>query len=249
MDPDRLPLPDRSTTAAWSMRELALLLGITALAAALRLFRMEAWSCSGDEAQTWRAITAPLDAAHGFFAMPQSNHPLGFLMLRWLCDAEILRGTSEGWLRLPFVFAGTLAVPLLAVLARGLLGNGAALVAALLLSIHPEHIHVSQSAHPLGLALVLGLAGVTAVQRGLRWSAAIPLLAAGACDPLGWSAALVAVTTRAPRHWQRRVLCAAAVVAVPALVLSAVPLSAAVLILAAAGLCVLQPLPAGIALG
>ncbi len=251
MHPDeRAPLPvDRPAMAAWSTRQLALLLAITALAAMLRLFRIEVWSWSGAEAETWRAVTMPLAGEAGFVATPASYHPLAVLALRWLLDAGVLPGSGEGWLRLPFAFAGTLAVPLLAVLARGMIGNVAALVAALLLAIHPGHIHVCQSAQPLGLALVLGLIGVTAAQRRRRWIAAAALLAAGGCDPLGWSAAAVAGAGALPRRWQRGLLVAAALPAVSVSLLALPSLSLPVLVLAAAGLCVVQPLPLALALG
>lgn len=250
LDDRRPPLPaDRPATAAWSTQQLALLLAITALAAALRLFRIEAWSWSGAEAETWRAISMPLQGAGGFFSTPAANQPLGFLALRWLVDAGMLPGTGEGWLRLPFAFTGTLVVPLLAVLARGMIGNAAALLAALLLAIHPEHIHVSQSAHALGLALALGLIGVTAAQRRRPWLAAPALLAAPACDPLGWSAALVVVAALPKHRWQQGLAIAAGVLAAPALLLAIDSLSLPVVVLAAAGLCVLRPVPLALALG
>ncbi|MFY9344469.1 MAG: hypothetical protein WAT39_18390, partial [Planctomycetota bacterium] len=133
---------------AWTARAQVVLCAITALAAAVRLFRLELWSLDASEVGTWRAITMPLDGPDGWFASAASSAPLVPLALRWLLD-HVLPGSGEGWLRLVFAFAGTLAVPLLGLLAARFATVPVALGAAALLASHPLHVAASQTADPL----------------------------------------------------------------------------------------------------
>lgn len=144
--------PNRSR----SWREFAALLAITCVAAVLRLFHLEQWSLSPVEAATWRAATMPLDA---FYADPMSRSPLALLGLRWLLDTGWLSFHGEGWLRLPVAFVGTVTVPLLALVGTTWVERRTALVAALLLAVHPWHVIASQTA---AVPVVVGGVGLLA---------------------------------------------------------------------------------------
>ncbi|HEB53062.1 MAG TPA: hypothetical protein ENI87_07405 [bacterium] len=220
--------------ARWTSLDLLLLAAVTVAAAFVRLWSIEQWSFDAYEAVTWRAVTQPLDA---FAASEQSRFPLVYLLLRWLIDAGVLPGVTEGWLRLPFAFVATLAVPLAAVLARPLLGRGVARLAATALAVHPLHVMFGQTATPVGIATTVVLAaGVVAMRRW--WGSALLLvLLAGACHPAGWLAGAGLVVAAADRHgrlpalprWLWLVLLLPATVLLPRLWIDAGP---AVLLLA-----------------
>lgn len=146
-------------------RELVFLLGLTALAALLRLFRLDTWSFWVDEAHTLRDVAASSDL---FWHTHVSNYPVSYLLLRGVLDW--LPELSEGWLRLPYAFAGILAVPLLAMVGRSIIGTRGALLAALFLAVNPWHIYWSQNARAYAVLLpfVIGAAGLfwTGLQRG-----------------------------------------------------------------------------------
>ncbi len=97
----------------WPRADLAWLVGITAVAALLRLYRLEQWSLSVDEAETWRAATESLADSPGLLARTTDLHPLCYVSLRLLLDNGVLPFHGEGWLRVPFTFVGILTVPLL----------------------------------------------------------------------------------------------------------------------------------------
>lgn len=194
--------------APWTGRAVLLLAAITAVAAAVRLFRVEIWSLNEVEAGTWRAITAPLGGERGFGASPEGCQPLAYLVLRQLFESGLLGGGSEGWLRLPFVFCGAATVPLFALAMARHTGRAVALLAALLLAVQPWHVFVSQSADPRTPALLLIVVAVIALRHdhpGARrrgWvHASLALLAAGLCHPLGWCSALIAFLLVTLRRW------------------------------------------------
>lgn len=176
--------------SAWTARDLLVLAAITAVAAALRLWGIEQWSWSDAEATTWRALTQPFaDGAGGFTSSGESLHPLVYGLVRWLLSVGVLPGYGEGWVRLPFAFAGTLAVPLVAVFARRLAGRAVAVAAALVVAIHPAHVAASQTADPVVFAATVALfAGALATLRA-RWPWLAATAVAGLCAPSGWLAA------------------------------------------------------------
>jgi hypothetical protein len=180
-EPD--PIRSPATAEGWRAGELWVLFGITLLAAAVRLFRVEEWSMAPAEVVTWQAVTMPLHGDDGFFASAASGHPLVYLGLRWLLDTGVLPFDGQGHLRLPFVFVGLVSVPLLA-LAGSLVGSRrTALLAAGLLALHPWHVIASQTAAPpvvaLGFALVAVTAGLAAPRRS-RWPRLVACLLAAA---------------------------------------------------------------------
>ena len=131
------------SSAGWRAGELASLLAITLLGALVRLYGVRDWSLGPPEAATWQALTLPLDA---FFASDAARHPLALLALRSAFEHGVLANGTEGWLRLPFVFAGALSVPLFALAARPWTTRGTTLFAAFLLAVHPWHGAASQTA-------------------------------------------------------------------------------------------------------
>ena len=127
-----------------------------------------------------------------------SGYPIAFLLLRWLADAGLLSGYTEGWLRLPFAFVGALAVPLLALFARPRVGRAAASMAAVVLAVHPAHVEACQTASPVVMAITAAVAAaVITRERATVWSWAI-VVGAGLLHPIGWLAAAGAVLGASP---------------------------------------------------
>ena len=185
-------------TLRWTRAQVVALLAITLLATLLRLLRIEQWSWSEAEAVTWRAITLPLAGANGFFSTSESNTPAVYLGLRWLCESGWLPSYGEGWLRLPFAFAGALAVPVLALLGRPLVGLPAALAAAVLLALHPMHLAASQSTQPLVVAVTVQLLALACWLRPMRVLAIALLVLAASSAELGFTAAVALASMRLP---------------------------------------------------
>ena len=186
-EPD--PLPAAPSATVWSQHRLLLLLAISVVAAALRLWRVEQWSWNGDEARTFDLVAMAGAGTRSLWSEPERWFPLLPLLLRQLFEFGWLPNCSEGWLRLPFAFAGALTVPLLALVGARTFGTAAALLAALLLAVHPWHVAASQCAAPA----VVVAAGVLAVlgcaeRRWWRWAVVLQLLVA-AVHPSGWFAA------------------------------------------------------------
>lgn len=162
---------DDVTAQPWSSRQLAVLLLIVLCGTALRLFHVQLWSFGDDEVRTWQGITAAAGGPMGVLSGEQGHHPLVLMGLRWLLDTGLLPFHGEGWLRLPFVFAGVTTVPLLALTGRQLVGdNRVALVAAALLAVHPWHVALSQTAAPrvFMLLFALGALGAALAKGGRR---------------------------------------------------------------------------------
>jgi hypothetical protein len=187
---------DGTATAPWTRAQVAALAVVTAGAVALRLFRIELWSWDAAEAETWRAVTRPWTGPDGFWSSADALAPLPWLGLRALLAAGMPDG--EGWLRLPFAFAGVLAVPLLALAAQRPLGANGALLAAALLAVHPLHVAASQTAAPpvVAVTLVLGAAALAAAAAvRIAW---VVLAAAALTAPIAWIAFAVPLLRRAP---------------------------------------------------
>lgn len=187
----------------WQSVDLVALGVISLLAAALRLLFIEQWSFGPHEAVTWRALTAPLAGHEDSFASSrEAAFPLVYLLLRELLERGVLPGMTEGWLRLPFAFAGCLVTPLVALWARPLLGRAAGVLAALAVAVHPTCVTSSQTADPAVFAAAAALLAGVFSTRGWRLLAAGAVVIAGLCHPLGWFAAGgVALIGRAPKWW------------------------------------------------
>lgn len=172
------PVPRR---APWSPRSLAVLLGITVVAAILRLWQIELWSVSPEEAASWQQ------------AMSSERSGLIATLLGLGFEHGWLPTHGEGWLRLPFAFCGLCAVPLLAFVGAAMFSRPAGVLAAAFLAVHPWHIEISQAATGYGPALTCSLAAFGAAWLGREsgrrspWLlAAVAAVLAGLCHPSGW---------------------------------------------------------------
>lgn len=185
----------------WSTSDFVVLVLFSLAAAGLRLLFIEQWSFGPSEATTWRALTAPLyGEGETFAASGQVAYPLAFLLMRELLEQGVLPGMTEGWLRLPFAFAGCLVTPLLALLARPLLGREVGILAALVVAFHPACIASSQTADPVVVASAIALLAGVLAMRGWKWSSGAAVVLAGGSHPLGWVAGLgILCAVRQPR--------------------------------------------------
>ncbi len=114
-----------------------LLLLITLLAAALRFYKLGAWSFWGDE-----VITVDR-ASHGLFyngvSLIATSRILTWLSLNWF-------DISEWSARLPAALAGIVSIPILYFPIRKIFGPITALLAMLFLAVAPWHLYWSQNA-------------------------------------------------------------------------------------------------------
>jgi uncharacterized membrane protein len=130
-------------------RQLAL--AIVALGFGLRLFMLASESLWYDE-------LLQLDIAQGPLTLifprlrGHSAVPLDYLIGHFW----ISLGRDDGWVRVPAVIAGTLALPLAYQLGRWLIGRVEGLLFMIILALSPFHIHFSQEVRPYAL-VVLGV--------------------------------------------------------------------------------------------
>jgi len=168
----------RSTELPFERRHLAILLGITLFAAALRLFRLGEWSLWVDEVHTYRDFTVD-ESIFWSDASRVRYYPASFQLMRWL--APFLPSLGEGWLRLPFAFFGIATVPTIALMGRLIVGRGAALAAALLLAVSPWHIFWSQNCRSYSMLLFFALMASAAWWQAVHKRAQIWYLGAVLC--------------------------------------------------------------------
>ena len=164
--------------------EVAVVLGITALGAALRL-----WALS-DLPRFFHHDTAACGLVGQLLLEGAEKDPFGlakswysFPLLGLVPYAMSLKliGTSLIALRLTSAVPGILAVPVLYYLVRGWFGRVAAAVAAVLLATNHVAFHFSRSGIWNIHSLLLGLAGIAALAGGWRRRSALWLAAAGVC--------------------------------------------------------------------
>lgn len=155
------------TIGPFTTRQLWWMLFITLLGAVLRLTSLGTWSMWIDEAHTFRDVIAPADK---FWLSGTANYPLSYLMLRELADLFGLgpADLTEEILRLPFAFFGIASIPALAIVARGMVGSPAALLAALFLALSPWHIFWSQNARSYSMVLFFCLVATGAAYHGFH---------------------------------------------------------------------------------
>jgi hypothetical protein len=131
---------------------------VIALAAAVRLHRLDAHSLWLDEAYTY--MRAAMEPADGIEASIKKGHvPTYFLFMHhWLAF-----GDDERWLRMPSVIFGVLTVLAAYVLGRVLGGNRVGLGTALLVALSPLQVRYAQEARMytmLTFAATLAITGV-----------------------------------------------------------------------------------------
>jgi hypothetical protein len=152
----------RTASTGWRWLEYVALAGVLAVAAGLRLYRLDAQSLWYDEGisayQLTRDFLGILQAAAG-----DTHPPLYYWTLKVWSGAF---GLSEWGLRSLSAVGGVATVLLTWVIGRALLGAGAALLAALLLAVSPLAVYYSQETRMYGLVPALAL---SAVWLGVRW--------------------------------------------------------------------------------
>lgn len=119
------------------------MLGITLLAAALRLYQLGAKSFWFDECFTFMAVQAPVKASLAALSLAGIYTPFYFFLLR---PVVILAGNSEYAVRFLSAAFGIATVPVIYHVGRRFGGKTAGVVAALLLAVNPFHIWYSQDA-------------------------------------------------------------------------------------------------------
>jgi len=127
---------------------------LTLTAAALRLSHLGTKSLWLDEGAT--VALARMNWQHFAWVWWHGEANLQtiyFLLMR----AWVHGGLSEAWLRLPSALFGIASVPLLYMLGRRLLPDGAALAAAALLTFSPTHVYYSHEARSYTLTIFLVL--------------------------------------------------------------------------------------------
>ncbi|MEX2314704.1 MAG: glycosyltransferase family 39 protein, partial [Thermomicrobiales bacterium] len=174
------PLPARRTTRQAVSADVpgvahyAVLTAIIVAAAVLRLTALNRQSLWFDEIDIVVRAQQPLGTVLRTFVAEGENGPLyNILLALWVR----LAGISEIAVRFPSALAGTLAIPLIYLLARRLAGAPTGLLAAGLLAMSPYHVWYSQEAKMYALVVLLALASsaclVEALERDrtLWWAA------------------------------------------------------------------------------
>jgi hypothetical protein len=134
-------------------RELAIVLLLTVLAFAVRVYRVDFNSLSEDEVAKWAAIQ---EYRQGHFAGVNSEHPMLPKVLAW---ASLTAGerwnrvaavhgwpslNPEGWLRLPNVLFGTATTAILFFFCRRMMGVAGSFAASLFWAIAPLPIALNR---------------------------------------------------------------------------------------------------------
>ena len=191
-------------------RTIQILIFLTLLAAAIRLFDLGALGFYGDEETS--SLAARSLAEGGNMAMPSGMPYLRAIpqTLVTAVSAKIFGVENEASYRLPAAVLGTLTIPLLFLFARTLVGNTTALVAALLLAFSEWHIITSREARMYAPFLFFYIAAAFALlqwnlNNKLRYALAASALFASAATlhPLGIIAVQFAAIPMAFQNWSR----------------------------------------------
>ncbi|HEY9014133.1 MAG TPA: glycosyltransferase family 39 protein, partial [Gemmatimonadales bacterium] len=119
------PPQPRVHASEWRSTTLVIVV-LSAIALALRFWHLGDWGLDSDEVFTLR---------DSIKIRPTNPRPLGYLLNHYLVQPII--PLNEFGLRVLPAFFGSLAVPAVYVIGRRLIGNRAALLAALLLAFSP----------------------------------------------------------------------------------------------------------------
>jgi mannosyltransferase len=140
------------------------LVALTLVAAALRVYDLGAESYWLDEVHTLRLLARTRRGLLGYFLLLE--HGPVYFLLAW--GSIALFGSGEAAVRALSALAGIAAIPPLAALGRDLFGRRVGLIAAGLLAISPAAIAQSQNARPYALLLLATLGSYWALLRVLR---------------------------------------------------------------------------------
>ena len=143
----------------------ALVVAVSALGLALRLYRLGHDPLWFDEAYTALTAQRPIgDILH--LLQSEANAPLYYLLLHaW---AAAVGGDTDGRLRLLSALTGAAVVPELYVVGAAMFTPAAGLVAATLGAVGPLHVHYSQELRMYGLVPLVALATLYGFDRLAR---------------------------------------------------------------------------------
>jgi 4-amino-4-deoxy-L-arabinose transferase-like glycosyltransferase len=151
-----------STAALLHYLTLCFIIGVGAWLRLTGLSRQSLWF---DEIDVVVRADRPMDQVLRTFVREGENGPLYNLLLAiWVRMA----GISETAVRFPSAVAGVLAIPLIYLLARRVVGPVAGLFSAGLLAISPYHVWYSQEAKMYSLVVLLALASTLALAEALE---------------------------------------------------------------------------------
>jgi 4-amino-4-deoxy-L-arabinose transferase-like glycosyltransferase len=159
------------------------LLGLILLAFALRVYRLPAQSLWYDEGVSWYLTRMSLPDLTAWTADDIQPPLYYYLLWPWVR----LGGTSEYALRFLSVAFGTLTVALLWAAGRRLLGERAAWLGAVILTLSPLHVYYAQEARMYTLLTFLGLLSSYLL---LRW---LEVQSPSLRSPYVWAYVLTAV--------------------------------------------------------
>jgi mannosyltransferase len=154
---------------------LAPVVGITALAAGLRLYKLGEWSFWIDEAITYFR-------ARDLAQLPVLRRSVSLLLTQL---ALLNLGNAEWVARLPSVVAGVVTVPVLYLVARRLFNPQVALISAGLLALSPWHLYWSQNARFYAFLLLFHTLALFFFYRGLEEDRPVDFAASAALLALG----------------------------------------------------------------
>ncbi|MBI2866428.1 MAG: glycosyltransferase family 39 protein, partial [Chloroflexi bacterium] len=149
--------------------EATLVLGLTGLAAFLRIYRLEALppGLHGDEAHAGIFAQRVLQEGWlGPYLRVALGQPGGTVYVMALVFKFL--GASPFAVRLTTALLGTVAVPLMYLLGRQMFNQRVGLVAAALLALSYWHIHFSRIAHPVVSLPLMEIAALYFLFLGLR---------------------------------------------------------------------------------
>lgn len=150
----KLPAAVRRSRRALSASRLALPLLLTALALALRVYRLDDQSLWYDEA--WTADVVSQNCPAILQATAEDIHPPAYFLALHLWT--IVLGDSAFALRLFSVFASVLTVPVAFFFTRRLQGRRAGLIVAIIVTLAPLQVYYAQEARSYALMPLLTLA-------------------------------------------------------------------------------------------
>lgn len=146
-------------------RTAVLILCIILLGVGLRFYRLSYQSLWTDEIFTYRGASANLSKIILEPDVNLSIQPLYYTIVHFF-----IRPTEnqEALLRLPSVVFGSLSILLIYFIVRNWLGNGGAILSAMIMAVSPFHVWYSQEARPYAMLIFLGLLSIWFLQKLLK---------------------------------------------------------------------------------
>lgn len=168
----------------------AFLLGVTVLAAVLRLLQITGPSLWVDEMMSWNMVRPGIGHPFAEQILDCIQGPL-YMAVIWPLVRSL---DAEMALRLPAAVAGILAVPLFAAVASRLVSGRAARLAVLVFALNPFHVWYSQEGRGYAFLILFSLAAawvyLEMVRRGPRGGLAVLFGLGGAAAALSNLSAL-----------------------------------------------------------